>query len=53
MFDTIVIPGGKVRSLTVEQILDDGIELVEWANPDAAAWIRNRSTYSEIAAQRP
>lgn len=53
VFDAILIPGGNARSLTVERILDDGIELVEWTNPDAAAWIRSRSTYTQVAAGHP
>lgn len=53
VFDTISIPGGNARKLTLVQILDDGIELIEWANPDAAAWIRSRSTHTMVFAQRP
>jgi len=48
VYETFSIPGP--RQLDAVTTLHESIELVEWADPDAGSWIRERSTYAEVAA---
>jgi hypothetical protein len=52
IYESFAIPGHPTR-VEATHILIDAIELIDWSNPAAAAWIGTRDTVTEAAATRP
>ncbi|MGI8756461.1 MAG: hypothetical protein ACR2MB_11495, partial [Acidimicrobiales bacterium] len=52
IYEPVRVPG-HAAPLDLTVVLRQAVELVQWNNPDAAAWIDARATFDTVAANRP